>query len=457
MVAPVQTVRVLVVDDEEGIAQLLAGILRTEGHTADYVTDGRIALNRVRENRYDLLVTDLRMPEMDGMSLIEQAKEIQPDLDALIMTAFASTETAVDALRRGVTDYLSKPFGVTEIRTALGKVLDARSRRQDERRQVEALSARVESTEESLEERLEELTLLHDLARVMAGSRAPLPEALARIGRHFAADGVAIFEDGRVVESFGEGGRLGLRDLARRTTDSRRSQSMPGAVAAPLAAGALLVVRPSEFSQEERHLVDTVARDLGVTVENERLRSGQRRAYVGIVATLIEAIEAKDRFNRGHSRRVADLAVRFGCHLGLPERERELLETGAKLHDIGKIGIPEEILNKKGKLTDEEYEVIKSHPVISEQIIMPLEFLAEVRPIVRHHHERYDGGGYPDGLAGEDVPRAAAILSVVDAYDALVSDRPYRNGLPPARALQILDEGAGTQWDPELIREFRSL
>ena len=242
---------------------------------------------------------------------------------------------------------------------------------------------------------------------------------------------------------------------ARRTRAA--ASRCPAPPRQPLAAGALLVVRPREFSHEELHLVDTVARDLGVAVENERLRHGQRRAYVGIVATLIEAIEAKDRFNRGHSRRVADLAVRFGCHLGLPERDRELLETGAKLHDIGKIGIPEEILNKKGKLTDEEYEVIKSHPVISEQIIMPLEFLAEARPIVRHHHERYDGKGYPDGLAGDEIPRAAAILSIVDAYDALVSDRPYRDGLPPARAMQILDEGAGTQWDPDLVREFRSL
>lgn len=457
MVAPVESVRVLVVDDEESIAQLLAGILRNEGHSAEYVTDGRIALNRVRDQRFDLLVTDLRMPELDGMSLIEQAKEIQPDLDALIMTAFASTETAVDALRRGVTDYLSKPFGVSEIREALSKVMESRAQRLTERQQVEALSARVESTEESLEQKLADLTLLHDLARLIAGSTSPLHDALGLIGRHYVADCVAVLEDGRVIDHYGEGGHRGIRDLATRARDQRCTQSMPGAVAVPLAAGALVVMRSFEFSTEELHLLGTVARDVGVAIENDRLRSGQRRAYVGIVATLIEAIEAKDRFNRGHSRRVADLAVRFGCHLGLPERERELLETGAKLHDIGKIGIPEEILNKKGKLTDEEYEVIKSHPVIGEQIILPLEFLAEARPIVRHHHERYDGAGYPDGLVGDEIPRAAAILSIVDAYDALVSDRPYRDGLPPARALQILDEGAGTQWDPDLIREFRAL
>jgi putative nucleotidyltransferase with HDIG domain len=176
---------------------------------------------------------------------------------------------------------------------------------------------------------------------------------------------------------------------------------------------------------------------------------------VGIVSTLIEAVEAKDRFNSGHSRRVAELAVRFADLLDLSGPDRELLEIGAKLHDIGKIGIPEEILNKPGKLTDPEFDVIKSHPVIGEQILRPLDFLAEVRPIVRHHHERWDGRGYPDGLRGAQIPPLAALLSVVDAYDALTSDRPYRRGMDGEEAMRILAEGAGTQWDPDLVRRFR--
>jgi len=324
--------KILVVDDEEQIAQLLAGILRSDGHDAQYVTDGEAALERLRGGGFDLLMTDLRMPRMDGMRLIREAKGVDPDVDALVMTAYASTDTAVSALRTGVTDYLSKPFGLEQVRESIGKALRAREER---RRRKEEVSATRE--------------------------------------------------------------------------------------------------------------------------ENLRLRADQRRAYVGIVATLIEAVEAKDRFNRGHSRRVAELAGRFAKILSLPRREAELLETGAKLHDIGKIGIPEEILNKPGRLTDQEFDVIKSHPVIGEQILLPLEFLADARPIVRHHHERWDGSGYPDGLKGAEIPRPAAILSICDAYDALTSDRPYRPGLPAIEALAILEKGAGTQWHPDLVQRFETL
>ena len=201
-------------------------------------------------------------------------------------------------------------------------------------------------------------------------------------------------------------------------------------------------------------MLSIAGRDLAMAIENDRLRAEQRRSYLGIVATLIEAVEAKDRFNQGHSRRVADLASAFARRLDLPEREVELVETSAKLHDIGKIGIPEEILNKPGRLTDDEFDIIKSHPVIGEQILKPLDFLSEARPIVRHHHERWDGGGYPDGLRADSIPRSAALLAIVDSYDAMTSTRPYREGLPKARALDILNGGAGDQWDPELIEKF---
>ena len=138
----------------------------------------------------------------------------------------------------------------------------------------------------------------------------------------------------------------------------------------------------------------------------------------------------------------------------MPDRDVELIETAGKLHDIGKIGIPEEILNKPGRLTDEEFGVIKEHPEIGEQILKPLDFLAETWPIVRHHHERWDGKGYPDGLSADAIPRSAAILSIVDSYDAMTSTRPYREGMPKERALEILRDGAGVQWDPALVERF---
>ena len=221
-----------------------------------------------------------------------------------------------------------------------------------------------------------------------------------------------------------------------------------------MGGGAVVARKNGEFPLEQIQLLATAGRDLVLAVENDRLRQDRRRSYVGIVATLIEAVEAKDRFNQGHSRRVADLASQFAHSLALPSREIEVLETAAKLHDIGKIGIPEEILNKPSRLTVEEFEIIKSHPVIGEQILRPLDFMSEARTIVRHHHERWDGTGYPDGLKGARIPRAAALLAIVDSYDARTSSRPYRDGMSVDKAREILADGAGTQWDPDLVARF---
>ena len=458
MVAPV---RILVVDDEEQIAQLLSGVLRGEGHEAEYVTDGEAALGRLKKQSYDLLVTDLRMPKMNGMRLIEQAKALDPDVDTLIMTAYASADTAVDALRQGVSDYLSKPFGVDQVKEAIGKCLEERERRLNRKQEVEDLSAKVTTTEQSLEQRVGDLSFLHDLTRLIADRAAPLKDCLDVIRRHYGATTVLLTVRGAVMEQSGEGNQEELLRLARRTASAGLARFGAGAqntMAAPLDDGAIVAIRPDvDFDAEDLRLLSIAARDMALAVENDRLRADQRRAYIGIVSTLIEAVEAKDRFNRGHSRRVADLARRFADHVGLPARECELVETAAKLHDIGKIGIPEEILNKPGRLTDDEFDIIKSHPVIGEQILLPLDFLSEARPIVRHHHERWDGGGYPDGLKSHAIPRAAAMLSIVDAFDAMTSNRPYRDGMPKDKAKSILAQGAGSQWDPELVDRFAEL
>jgi len=451
LVAPV---RILVVDDEEQIAQLLAGVLRSEGHKAEYVTNGEAALKRLRDEAFDLLVTDLRMPRMDGMRLIEEAKELQPEVDTLIMTAFQSAETAVGALRQGVSDYLKKPFGIDEIKAAISKCLESREQRQSRVREVTDLAATVESTRQDLEQSVGDLSYLHDLTRLIADRSTPLRECLTLIGRHFGADSVLLTEGNTVVERWGELANGDLLDLAKRSASAGLARLGPDAIAAPVAGGAVVAHRAGTFGKQELRLLSITGRDLALAVENDRLRADQRRNYVGIVATLIEAVEAKDRFNRGHSRRVAELARRFARRLGFPARECELLETAAKLHDIGKIGIPEEILNKAGRLTRDEFDIIKSHPVIGEQILMPLDFLTEARPIVRHHHERWDGDGYPDRLQGKEIPRGAALLAIVDAFDAMTSNRPYRDGMAPEYAREILDKGAGSQWDPDLARSF---
>ncbi|MCZ6572668.1 MAG: response regulator [Planctomycetota bacterium] len=453
--------RILVVDDEEQIARLLTRALNRDGHEAEFATEPREALERIRQDSFDLLVTDLRMPGLTGLELIEAARKHHPTLEALIITAYASAESAVDALRHGVADYVMKPFTTDQVRDAVRRALAARERRKNKEKAIVDLTSRVETASADLERRVADVSFLHDLTRLIAGRKAPLRNCLALLRGHFSGSAVVLTDKERVTTWEGDPDPHELVPIALR---ARREESPVHApcglgygVAAPFEDGAVAVARERSFDGADLQLLEIAGRDLALAVENDRLRAEHRHAYVAIVATLIEAVEAKDRFNKGHSRRVAALARNFAERLRLPLREREILETAAKLHDIGKIGIPEEILNKPGRLSDREFQVIQDHPTIGERILAPLDFLAEIRPIVRHHHERWDGAGYPDGLSGEEIPHPAAVLAIVDAYDAMISDRPYRRGLSPSQARDILQSGAGTQWDPDLIQRFQKI
>lgn len=182
---------------------------------------------------------------------------------------------------------------------------------------------------------------------------------------------------------------------------------------------------------------------------NEQLEGSER-----VILSLAAGAEAKDPTTEGHLRRLALGAVDLGRALGLDERELLLLRYGGLLHDIGKLGVSEAILYKPGPLTEAEWQEMRAHPIIGERICQPLRLSHAVGPIVRHHHERWDGQGYPDSLSGEEIPRLARIISVTDAFDSMCSDRPYRKALQPDEAVQRLSDGAGTQWDPDIMRVF---
>lgn len=174
-----------------------------------------------------------------------------------------------------------------------------------------------------------------------------------------------------------------------------------------------------------------------------------------MVTSLASAIDAKDTYTKGHSTSVSRYSEALARALNLPEAEVERITLGALLHDVGKIGIPENVLRKPTHLSEEEWEIMKQHPVIgAEKVLMPNEALRDLIPMVKYHHERWDGTGYPDKLKGEDIPFSARIVSVADAYHALISDRPYRKGLGVERACEILKLGAGIQWDRNLVRHF---
>ncbi len=208
------------------------------------------------------------------------------------------------------------------------------------------------------------------------------------------------------------------------------------------------------FRPEDLDLLKILGSQVAFVIQNADLFQNLQRAYIDTLSALTSAIDAKDSYTRGHSERVTELSIQLAEFMEVEKSEVEKIKLGGLLHDIGKIGIPEGILNKPGRLTEEEFEIIKSHPEMGVKIMGKVEFLEAIVPIILSHHERYDGRGYPQGLKGLDIPLLARIVSVVDTYDAMTTDRPYRKAMTIEEALKEINHCSGSQFDPEIAGHF---
>jgi putative nucleotidyltransferase with HDIG domain len=214
-----------------------------------------------------------------------------------------------------------------------------------------------------------------------------------------------------------------------------------------------------EREATERELqLERYAADLRETFKQERARSAElSRSYMDTVRALSNAVEARDAYTGKHAERVAAYAMEIARALGIPIADAPEIEFGFLLHDIGKLAIPDAILYKPSALTDCERALMAQHPQIGAEIVREIEFLGEAAQVVRSHHERWDGGGYPDGLAGEQIPLAARVFAVADVLDALTTERPYRPASPLAVARQMIVSEAGGQFDPRVVEAFTSI
>ena len=211
------------------------------------------------------------------------------------------------------------------------------------------------------------------------------------------------------------------------------------------------------FTKEDMNLADALAAHVSAGIESAQLLRKQRELLYATVTMLAQAVELRDEWTGGHTQRVTEYSYLLAQQLELPQKELHLIRIGTPLHDIGKIAIPDRILGKEGKLTFEEFEIMKTHTVRGAKILEQVADLADVVPIVRSHHERWDGGGYPDGTAGEKTPKLARIVAVADAFDAMTSDRPYRKGMPAEIAFAEVEKMRGKQFDPEIANAFLAI
>lgn len=211
---------------------------------------------------------------------------------------------------------------------------------------------------------------------------------------------------------------------------------------------------------DPEELKNTVRRALEsyqLNIDNQKLTIELKELFSGTINAITEALDAKDKYTYGRSKRVTKYSLEIGKRLGLSDSELSELELAGLLHDIGMIGIPENILNKEGELTNDEYDVIKAHSPKGVKILENIRQLENVVVIIKHHHEKYNGKGYPDKLSGELIPLGARIIAVSDAYDGMVSDRPYRKGMPHDKAISIIGKDAGTHFDPIVVEAFKDI
>ena len=320
---------ILVVDDDEAIRDFLTRILTREGYQVAVAPDGQKALDIARERELSLVFLDIKMPGMNGIDTLRVLKRIDKDIQVVMVTAYATVDTAVEAMRFGAFDYMRKPFDKDRLQEMVREGVKRRKLRIAEREQLKHLG--------------------------------------------------------------------------------------------------------------------TIKRDLDKRLE---------KLYSSTAESLMASINAKDAYTSSHSEEVAKYALLIleGLNLKLSPEEKRIFRYVCTLHDIGKIGISEKILRKKGRLNEREWKEIRKHPQIGASILQPIEFLKKFIPMVLHHHEHFDGKGYPEGKKGAEIPLWARILAVADTYHAMRSDRSYRPAMSKEEALKELKAGAGTQFDPEIVK-----
>jgi putative two-component system response regulator len=327
---------ILIVDDEVIAREILARKLSRLGYACECCEDAQTAIDLLTTRRFSLILADLLDPDMGGVALIKEVMRVSPDTAIVLLTSVVNIEIAVDALKDGVYDYITKPFSMEEVTIRVSRALEKRR-----------LLLENQNYQRTLEDQ-----------------------------------------------------------VASRTRQLKEA--------------------------------------LGVL----------QQTYHSTLVALSKALDSRDDDSDGHSLRVTIYARRIAQHLGLSEQEIEVIDQGVLLHDIGKIGIPDALLHKSGRLNDKEWLLMQKHPEIGYRILYSIKFLKGAAQLVLHHHERYDGNGYPQHLSGVQIDLGSRIFSVADALDDLTSDRPFQPAISFEEALKEIAKMSGNQLDPQIVSEF---
>jgi response regulator RpfG family c-di-GMP phosphodiesterase len=481
--------KILIVDDQPAEREMMQEILDREGYETVAVGGGEEAL-QLAQQTFDLLLTDIVMPHMGGLELVREFQEVSPETVPVLITGYASIETARAAIQHGVYDYIVKPFDRAELCSAVAKALD-RKKLADENMRLKELVGLYKVSQSMIgsQDQREVLKFILNSGvsqTKSSGGAILLFDSLKRGLVIAAASGAwelvarlanALLERG-IRSWVGEMGEAVLftdvkehplfERLGRRYSEDGflplRAQGME-ILLLPIRSnnetlGLLHVFRekaPRLFGEGDLELLTILATQTGALIKSRQLFTELEDSSFQVLCAIASWVDGRNLCTQGHMEKVAQLSEQLALRLSLSEVEIKTIKQAALVYDIGMIGVSESILNMPGKLAPQEWEMVKLHPVVGDEILGNLPFLAEARHIARHHHERMDGSGYPDGLSGRQITSAIQVVSICDAYDAMTSPRPWRPALSKEEAIAALQEDKGAKFDPEIIDTFMNM
>jgi len=469
--------RILVVDDDPEVCEVAAEMLRDNVHLAVATeTDPQKAIGLVKDSQFDLILTDLMMGKHSGMEMLEAALEADPDTVVVFMTGYPTVENATQALKCGAYDFLVKPFQMEQLLATVERGL-----------------RKLQLSRENI--RLKEQLALFKIAEAMGLTihlSTALNQVLKLIMKEFSVEAASIllFDPSKptpfVVQALQTQSGIDRSFLEGKTNhslmavkskiveieniyassavaeDILEQDRITTYLSCPLlirgrVIGILNMQRANvhhEFATGELQSLKVIASKAAYAISNSKLYDDLEKAYLSTIMALANAVEARDRYTSGHTVRVTYLAELIAREFGWDEERMFILSMGCSLHDIGKIGVPDSILNKPGFLNQREMTIMRKHTELGARIIEGVDFLKPCQPYITAHHEWWDGSGYPSGLKDEEIPKEGRILAVADSFDAMVTDRPYRRSRSIEQAVQELVDFSGKQFDPAIVEIF---
>ncbi|HET6514368.1 MAG TPA: HD domain-containing phosphohydrolase [Thermodesulfovibrionales bacterium] len=477
--------KILIVDDDPVVRGVLSDILSSiGGFGTDVAVDGLEGIEKVKNNYYDVVFTDLTMPRLNGMDLLKETKRLDPTLPIIVITGFTTIDNAINAMKEGARDFITKPFNVERVTSTAARILGERKLlgKIAQKGDFEASIGRLNA---ELFRKLQEIALLQTISTELDeihDNNEMYERVVEMASRLLMAREVSfgIIDNGHLKLKSAIG--TTLRDIAyagtlfEKVVRSKTYSIAPFGEVNPHSGIPLtspffsipFVINDdvfgvlnlsdkadgSAFMDDEIYVGLTFAKKAALRIENNALYEVLYNNLVNNLKSLVISIEARDSYTKQHSERVTDYALQIVEVMNICGEEKDAIQFGGYLHDVGKIGVRDTVLLKPGKLTDEEMEEIKMHPVIGDNIIKPLRFFPKERELILYHHERIDGTGYPHGISGDSIPTTVRILSVADTYDAMTSSRPYRIARTHDFAIEELKRCSGTQFDAEIVHAF---